>query len=142
MSLMRSASRWSRLTAALLVVAALGVVACEDEDKVVAPLNDTVPPAVSITNVSHDAETLTVSVRAEDFISVAYIVTEICCDDTGGAVADTTFYSGRTTTATVTTVFSFFEPITQTTIIEVRGVGVDSSGNEAERVIPYAIKVP
>lgn len=138
---MRSASRWSRLTA-VVIVAGLGVIACEEEDKVVAPLDDTVPPAVSITNVSHDAESLTVSVRAEDYISVAFIVTEICCDDTGGSVADTTFYSGRTTTASVTTVFSFFEPITQSTTVEVRGVGVDSSGNKAERVIPYLIKVP
>ncbi len=138
---MRSASRWSRHTMAL-VLAALGVVACDDEDKVVAPINDTVPPAVSITNVTHNAEALTVSVRAEDYISVAFIVTEICCDDQGKAVSDTTRYVGRTTTASVTTYFNFWEPITQNTAIEVRGIGVDSSGNRTERVIPYLITVP
>jgi hypothetical protein len=125
-----------------MVLAALGVVACDDEDKVLAPINDTVPPAVSITNVSHNTESLTVSVRAEDYISVAFIVTELCCDDQGKPVSDTTYYVGRTTTASVTTVFNFWEPITQNTTIEVRGIGVDSSGNRTERVIPYLIEVP
>ena len=138
---MRSESRWSRYTIAI-VLAALGVVACDDEGKVVAPINDTVPPAVTITSVSHNAEALTVTIRAEDYISVAFIVTEICCDDQGKAVSDTTRYVGRTTTASVTTVFNFWEPITQTTAIEVRGIGVDSSGNRTERAIPYLIKVP
>jgi hypothetical protein len=138
---MRSVSRWSRFTAAM-ILAAVGMVACEDEDKVVAPINDTVPPAVSITSVSHSAEALSVSVRAEDYISVAYIVTEICCDDQGKAISDTTYYVGRTTTASVTTVFTFWEPITQNTAVEVRGIGVDSSGNRTERVTPYLITVP
>lgn len=125
-----------------IVLAVVGVVACDDEDKVVAPINDTVPPAVSITNVSHNAEALTVSVRADDYISVAFIVTELCCDDQGKPVSDTTRYVGRTITASVTTTFEFWEPITQNTAIEVRGIGVDSSGNRAQRVIPYLITVP
>jgi len=125
-----------------MVLAALGVVACDDEGKVLAPINDTVPPAVSITNVTHNAEALTVSVRAEDYISVAFIVTELCCDDQGKPVSDTTRYVGRTTTASVTTTFKCWEPITQNTAIEVRGIGVDSSGNQGQRVIPYLITVP
>lgn len=138
---MRSARVWSRFLAATAIAAAFGMVACEDDDKAVAPLEDTIPPAVDITNISHTKESLTVSVRAEDYISVKYVVTEICCDDLGAAVADTTYFVGRTTTATVTTTFAFFEAITQNTFVQIRGIGVDSQDNRAEDVVDYLITV-
>jgi hypothetical protein len=122
---------------ATMVVAALGLSACEDDDKV-----DTVPPAVTISSVSHTAEALTVRVRADDYISVAFIVTQVCCDDLGKAIADTVYFTGRTTSATATTTFAFWEPITQNTAVEITGIGVDSQGNQAQRVVPYLITVP
>ncbi len=137
---MRSASRWSRILAAMAVVL-IGLAACDDEDKVVSPLVDNVPPAVSITSVSHDAEALTVRVRADDYISIAFIVTEVCCNDLGEAIADTVYFTGRTTTATASTTFAFWEPITQNTAVTITGIGVDSQGNKAQRTIPYLITV-
>jgi hypothetical protein len=124
---------------ATLVAATLGIVACEDEGKAIAPLVDTTPPAVSITNIASTKTTLTTTVRAEDYISVYFIVTEIL-DDTGGLIiADTTYFAGRNTSATVTT--TWVHPYTATTAIQVRGIGVDSQANEGTSTAGHVIVV-
>jgi len=120
---------------AAMAVAVIGLAACEDDDKVVSPLVDNVPPSVTITSVSHTAESLTVSIRAEDYISVALIISEI----SGGIVAaDTLFTVGRTTSATLRAEY-FFPPVTQNTAVTITGIGLDSSGNRAQRVTSYTI---
>lgn len=134
MSLMLSASRWSRLIAALAVVV-FGLAACEDEDKVVSPLKDIVPPSVTITSISHTAESLTVAIRAEDYITVAFIISEV---SGGFQASDTLFTVGDSPTATLTTVYGF-PAVTQNVNVTVTAIGVDSSGNRAERSSPYTI---
>lgn len=131
---MRSASRWSCLMAAVALVV-FGSAACDEEDKVVSPIDDTVPPSVTITNVTHTAGSLTVTVRAEDYISVARVISEVCCDI---VASDTFFTVGRTETATLTAEYTF-PPVTQDTPVTITGIGIDSSGNRAQRVTPYTI---
>ena len=131
---MRSATRWSCLVAAMALVV-FGSAACEDEDKVVSPIDDTVPPSVTITSVSHTAESLTVSIKAEDYISVAMIVSDLCCDI---VASDTLFTVGRTESATLKAEYHF-PAVTQNTTVTITGIGVDSSGNRAQRTTPYTI---
>jgi hypothetical protein len=124
---------------ATLVTATLGIVACEGDDKAIAPLVDTTPPAVSITNIVSSKTTLTTTVKAEDYISVYFIVTEIL-DDTGELIiADTTYFAGRNTSASVTT--TWLHPYTATTEIQVRGIGVDSQANEGSSTAGHVIVV-
>jgi hypothetical protein len=106
---------------ATLVTATLGIVACEGDDKAIAPLVDTTPPAVSITNIVSSKTTLTTTVKAEDYISVYFIVT------------------GRNTSASVTT--TWLHPYTATTEIQVRGIGVDSQANEGSSTAGHVIVV-
>lgn len=118
-----------------MAVAVIGLSACDDEDKVVSPLVDTVPPSVTITSISHTAESLTVAIRAEDYITVAFIISEV---SGGFEASDTLFTVGDTEVATLTTVYGF-PAVTQNTQVLVTAIGVDSSGNRAERSTPYTI---
>ncbi len=100
---------------------------------------DTTPPAVSITNISSTKTALTTTVKADDYIGVYFIVTEIRDMAGGLLIADTTYYAGRTTSATVTT--TFLHPYTETTPVEVRGIGVDSQANEGTATAVHIITV-
>ncbi len=140
---MRSARGWARLLTGVLAATALVVTACEDEDSVFGPLDDAVPPVVSITGASQAGDTLRTTVKAEDFISVALVVTELRRTDQFETVitvdgdtvvlgrllaVDTTRFSGRVQSATVNT--TFFTGFTQPTAVEVRAVAVDAQGNQ------------
>ncbi|MGD8866517.1 MAG: hypothetical protein PVI01_02790 [Gemmatimonadales bacterium] len=118
-----------------MALVVFGSAACEDEDKVVSPIDDTTPPSVTITSVSHTAESLTVNVKADDYISVAMVISEVCCDI---VASDTFFTVGRTETATLRAEY-FFPAVTQNTPVTITGIGIDSSGNQAQRTTPYII---
>jgi hypothetical protein len=126
-----------------VALAVLGLVGCEEDDAVFGPHDDDVPPTVSITNISQGADTLRISVTAEDFISIAFIVTELRRTDafetvvTAGGdtlilgrllAVDTARFTGRATTATSNT--TFFGGFAQATVINVRAVAVDAQGNQ------------
>ncbi len=144
---MLSARTWARPLAGMLAVTLLGIAACEDEDAAFSPLVDSTPPVVSITGASQSGDTLRVSVEAEDFISVAWVATELRRTDQFETVitaegdtlvlgalisVDTTFFAGRVVSATVNT--TFFVPFTAATIIEIRAVAADAQENQSSDV--------
>jgi hypothetical protein len=125
-------------------VAVLGLAACEEDDALYGPLVDTAPPVVSITNAQSAGDTLITTVDAEDFIALAFVVTELRRTDqfetvitaTGDTIVlgrliavDTTRFVGRTVQASVTV--TFFTGLTNPTNVEIRAVAVDSQENEA-----------
>lgn len=141
---MLSVRGWARLLMGTMAVAVLGLAACEEDDAVYGPLVDTAPPVVSITNAQTAGDTLVTTVDAEDFIALAYVVTELRRTDQfetvitaegdtivlGRLIAvDTTRFVGRTVQATVSV--TFYTGLTQPTDIEIRAVAVDSQDNEA-----------
>jgi len=140
---MRSARGWARLLTGTLAVAVLGLAACEEDDAVFGPLDDGVPPTVSITNVQGGGDTLRVNVEAEDFISVSFVVTELRRTDVFETIVtpegdtlvlgrllavDTARTSGRVTSFNVET--TFLTGFSQPTVIDIRAVAVDAQGNE------------
>ena len=140
---MLSARGWVRSVAGAIVFAVLGIVACEEDDAVFSPLDDTTPPVVSITDAVSSENQLIISVQAEDFISVSFVVTELRDPnqlvtevtpqgDTltlGRLLAvDTTRFSGQATSVTVNTTFQTF--FSQATIVDIRAVAQDPSENE------------
>jgi hypothetical protein len=127
-----------------MAVAVLGLAACEEDDAVYGPLVDTAPPVVSITNAQTAGDTLTTTVDAEDFIALAFVVTELrrtdqfetvitAAGDTivlGRLIAvDTTRFAGRTVQASVSV--TFFTGLTNPTDVQIRAIAVDSQDNEA-----------
>ncbi len=141
---MRSARGVARLLAGLTLVASLWLPACEEDSAVFGPLDDQAPPVVSITGASQSGDTLVTTVKAEDFIHVAFVVTELrstsqfttiitAAGDTltlGRLLAvDTSRFIGRVQTATVNT--TFFTGFTQATPVDIRAVAQDAQGNEA-----------
>ncbi len=139
---MRSTRGWARFLSVVMAFAVFGIAACEEDDAVFGPLNDTTPPTVSITGASQAGDTLVTTVLAEDFISVGLVVTELRRTDvfetiitaTGDTIilgrllaVDSTRFSGRTVSATVNT--TFFVPFTTATAVQVRAVAVDAQGN-------------
>ncbi|UCF18854.1 MAG: PilN domain-containing protein [Gemmatimonadota bacterium] len=125
---MRSARSWARLLMVTVVVGVIGLAACDVDDAAYAPLNDQVPPTVSITEYAQSASTLDATVVAEDFISVASVVTEL--RQAGQLLAvDTTRFTGRTLSATVKT--SFLISFQAATTVEIRAVAQDAAGNVA-----------
>ncbi|UCC73392.1 MAG: hypothetical protein JSV86_02160 [Gemmatimonadota bacterium] len=141
---MLSVRGWTRLLTGTIAVALLGMAACEADDAVYGPLEDNTPPVVSVTDATVSGDTLVTKVEAEDFIALAFVVTEIrrtdqfetvitASGDTvvlGRLVAvDTTWFAGRTVQATVTT--TFFTAFTNPTAVEIRAIAVDSQDNEA-----------
>jgi hypothetical protein len=143
---MLSARSWARLLAGIMAVTMLGTVACEDEEAAFSPLVDTTPPTLSITGASQSGDTLRVTVEVEDFISVAWVSTELRRTDQfetvitadgdtlvlGRLVAlDTTVFTGRVQSATVNT--TFFVPFTTATVVEIRAVAEDAQGNRAAK---------
>jgi hypothetical protein len=128
-----------------VAVTVLGIAACEEDDAVYGPLVDTTPPVISITDVSQSGDTLKTSVKAEDFISVSLVVTEIRRTDQletiitaeGDTITlgrlltcDTARTAGRVTEFTVNT--SWFLGFTQPTQVQVRAIAEDSQGNRSE----------
>ncbi|MGD2216481.1 MAG: hypothetical protein PVJ64_06980, partial [Gemmatimonadales bacterium] len=141
---MLSERGWARLLTGTMAVAVLGLAACEEDDALYGPLVDTAPPVVSITDAKSSGDTLVTTVEAEDFIALAFVVTELrrtdqfetvitAAGDTivlGRLIAvDTTRFVGRTVQATVNV--TFFTGFTNPTNVEVRAVAVDSQDNEA-----------
>ncbi len=141
---MLSARGWSRLMTGVFVATALGIVGCEEENSAFEPLDDTVPPTVSISSVSNVADTLRTSVTASDFISVAVVTTEIRRTDqleivilpTGDTivvgkliVSDVTRFTGQKTTVTVDATFLVF--FGQPTVVQIIAIAEDASGNLA-----------
>ncbi len=141
---MRSARGVARLLAGVAVLGFLGLVGCEEDSSVFGPLDDQAPPVVSITGASQSGDTLVVTVKAEDFIHVAFVVTELrstsefttvitATGDTltlGRLLAvDTSRFIGRAQSATVIT--TFFTGFTQATPVDIRAVAQDAQGNEA-----------
>lgn len=142
---MLGARGWARLTAGLVAVTVLGIAACEEDDAVYGPLVDTTPPVISITDVSQSGDTLKTSVKAEDYISVSLVVTEIRRTDqletiitaegdtiTLGRLlsSDTARTAGRVTEFTVNT--TWFLGFTQPTRVQIRAIAEDSQGNRSE----------
>ncbi len=143
---MGSARSLARLSLVTIALAIFGVAACEEDDAVFGPLDDQVPPTVSITGATQSADTLVVTVLAEDFISVASVVTELRRTDVFETVitadgdtvvlgrllaVDTTNFSGRTVSAEVRT--TFFVPFQTATAVGIRAVAIDASGNLATK---------
>lgn len=141
---MLSVRGWARLLMGTIAVAVLGLAACEEDDALYGPLVDTAPPVVSISDALATGDTLTTTVDAEDFIALAFVVTEIrrtdafetvitAAGDTlvlGQLIAvDTTRFVGRTVQATVSV--TFYTGFTNPTNVQVRAVAVDSQDNEA-----------
>ncbi len=141
---MLSVRGWARLLMGTMAVAVLGLAACEEDDAVYGPLVDTAPPVVSITNAQTAGDTLTTTVDAEDFIALAFVVTELrrtdqfetvitAAGDTivlGRLIAvDTTRFAGRTVQASVSV--TFFTGLTNPTDVQIRAIAVDSQDNEA-----------
>ncbi len=140
--------RWRRLLASVTAMTALAFAACNDDDEIFyGPLDDSVPPAVSITSANQAGDTLRTTVYAEDFISVAYVVTELRRTDQfetvvtangdtlmlGRLIAyDTTHFAGRMTSATVET--TFLSPFSAPATVDIRAVAVDAQGNWAADV--------
>jgi hypothetical protein len=127
-----------------MAVAVLGLAACEEDDSLYGPLVDTAPPVVSISGAETAADTLITTVDAEDFIALAFVVTELRRTDQfetvitaegdtivlGRLIAvDTTRFVGRTVQATVST--TFYTGFTNPTNVQIRAVAVDSQDNEA-----------
>ncbi len=144
---MLSARGWTRLLMGTMAVAMLGIAACEEEDSVYGPLVDETPPTVKVSGAQQSGDTLITTVNAEDFISVAYVVTELRRTDQfetvitpegdtlvlGRLIAvDTTRFSGRAISVTVNT--TFFTGFTQPTFVEIRAVAVDAQLNRATDV--------
>ncbi len=141
---MRSARGVARLVAGLVLVASLWLPACDEDSAVFGPLDDQAAPVVSITGASQSGDTLVTTVKAEDFIHVAFVVTELrstsqfttiitANGDTiilGRLLAvDTSKFIGRVQSATVNT--TFFTGFTQATPVDIRAVAQDAQGNEA-----------
>ncbi|MEE9245082.1 MAG: hypothetical protein V3U63_02670 [Gemmatimonadota bacterium] len=141
---MLSARGWARLMAGAMSLAVLGIVGCEEEDAAFGPFVDDVPPTVSIVDVQEVESFTDITVRAEDFIAVTVVITEI--RDPNRLVAeitpagdtlvlgfllgvDTTRFSGRNTDVTVISKFQTF--FTQPTIITIRAKAIDAQLNEA-----------
>jgi len=140
---MRSTRRWARLLAGMMAATVLVIAACDDEgSQLLEPLVDEVPPVVNILNAAQSADTLTTNVQAEDFISLAWVATELRRTDQFETVvtpegdtltlgrliaADTFFFAGRVQDATVTTRFFVF--FTQATPVQVRAVASDAQDN-------------
>ncbi len=139
---MLSAGGKARLLAGALAAAMGALVACEEGDAVFNPLEDTTPPVVSITSAVPSGDTLRVTVQAEDFINVAFVVTEIRSLDqlttevtpSGDTLIlgrligiDTTRFSSRNTSVTVTTTFLTF--FTQPTAVQIRAIADDDQRN-------------
>ncbi|MDP2576909.1 MAG: hypothetical protein Q8W48_04310, partial [Candidatus Palauibacterales bacterium] len=141
---MLSARGWARLMAGAMSLAVLGIVGCEEEDAAFGPFVDDVPPTVSIVDVQEVEPFTDITVRAEDFIAVSVVITEI--RDPNRLVAeitpagdtlvlgfllgvDTTRFSGRNTDVTVISKFQTF--FTQPTIITIRAKAIDAQLNEA-----------
>jgi hypothetical protein len=128
----------------MMAVTVLLMAGCDEEDSVFGPLEDTTPPVVSITDASQSGDTLKLTVKAEDFISVVSVVTELRRTDQfetiitvdGDTVVlgrllavDSTSFAGRVQSATVNSIF--FTSFTQATEVEIRAIAVDAQGNEA-----------
>ena len=139
---MLSAGGKARLLAGALAAAMGALVACEEGDAVFNPLEDTTPPVVSITSAVPSGDTLRVTVQAEDFINVAFVVTEIRSLDqlttevtpSGDTLIlgrligiDTTRFSSRNTSVTVNTTFLTF--FTQPTAVQIRAIAEDDQQN-------------
>ncbi|MEE8521410.1 MAG: hypothetical protein V3S83_08625, partial [Gemmatimonadota bacterium] len=141
---MLSARGWARLMAGAMSLAVLGIVGCEEEDAAFGPFVDDVPPTVSIVDVQEVEPFTDITVRAEDFIAVSVVITEI--RDPNRLVAeitpagdtlvlgfllgvDTTRFSGRNTDVTVISKFQTF--FTQPTLVTIRAKGIDAQLNEA-----------
>jgi len=141
---MLSVRGWARLLMGTMAVTVLGLAACEEDDSLYGPLVDTAPPVVSISGAQTAGDTLTTTVDAEDFIALAFVVTELRRTDQfetvitaegdtvvlGRLIAvDTTRFAGRTVQATVST--TFYTGFTNPTNVQIRAIAVDSQENEA-----------
>ncbi|UCC82066.1 MAG: hypothetical protein JSW46_13805 [Gemmatimonadota bacterium] len=141
---MLSVRGWARLLMGTMAVTVIGLAACQEDDALYGPLVDTAPPVVSITDAQTAGDTLTTTVDAEDFIALAFVVTEIRRTDQfetviteagdtivlGRLIAvDTTRFVGRTVQATVSV--TFFTGFTTPTNVQIRAIAVDSQDNEA-----------